>query len=108
VSTNRKQYTSSHINESVAARDDNAVDALADVLRQNGDLLYQCSHVPVEAGSVVIQFTKTPLRDLSDGRIWDGNGKLRGTIDYKRGQIRLKKTVVNGKRSIGLSYNFSS
>ena len=106
MSVHRK-LTSSHLNENVSPRFDNAVDALADVLRQNNQRLYQCSWVPVEAGSVVIQFTKKPLRDLSDGRIWDGNGKQWGTIDYKLGQIRLNKDVTPDELPIGLSYNYS-
>jgi len=107
MSVHRQQVTSRHVNENLDARDVNAVDALADVLRQNGHFLYQCGYVPVEAGSVVIQFTKTPLRDLSDGRIWDGNGKQCGVIDYKLGQIRLKQEVTQGRLPIGVSYNYA-
>ena len=108
MSVQRQQFTSNHLNESLSPVEDNAVDALADVLRQNGHHLYQCSWVPVEAGSVVIQFTKTPLRDLSDGRIWDGAGKQWGLIDYQRGQIRLKKEVTSAGLPIGVSYNYSA
>lgn len=107
MSIYKQQLTSRHLSENLKPRDDNAVDALADVLRANHQYLYRCSYVPVEAGSVVIQFTKTPMRDLSDGRIWDGNGKQWGTINYETGEIRLKQGATKGKLPIGVSYNYS-
>ena len=103
--TSARRLTSSTVNQRISPRDESAVDALADVLRSNKHRLYQCQRVPVEAGSVTVQYTKTPLRDLADGRLWDASGHPRGVIDYELGQIRLDEDMTPGLRPIGVTYD---
>ena len=102
------KFTSTYVRESVQeSLKRSAIDRLADITSEIDYVAYRLHWLPVDPGSLQVYVNGNAWgRDSRDGRICSSESTHAGQIDYRTGELRLKRCYVRADDEVEVGYDY--